>query len=230
VRENGFSSPNAKAMEVAMSFLNNLKSKSVNKATKTGAKKGTSWMLTEAAHIDAVNEIVKLDREVDAINAKINVRKNILKGVAQEKWLSDYVRESGSPESPMKLLTPEGESLTYVVQDRSGQVKVSDDLREQLVVEIGSDAVDRLLYEETTFSFNRVALMNPQIEKAVSKALEALVEQVASIDPEISLLDVEQKVAYKKLDNLTEICGHDRGAISRFVELIGSALVRYLKV
>jgi hypothetical protein len=109
-------------------------------------------------------------------------------------------------------------------------VKVSDDLREQLVVEIGSDAVDRLLYEETTFSFNRVALMNPQIEKAVSKALEALVEQVASIDPEISLLDVEQKVAYKKLDNLTEICGHDRGAISRFVELIGSALVRYLKV
>jgi len=216
--------------EVKMSFLNNLKNKSVNKAVKAGAKKGTSWMLSDQAHIDAVNEIVKLDREVDALNAKINVRKNLLKNVAQEKWLSDYVRESGSPESPLKLMTPDGESLTYVVQDRSGQVKVSDDLREQLIGEIGADAVDRLLYEETVFSFNRVALMNPEVEKAVSKALEALVEQVAAIDPEVALLDVEQKVTYKKLDNLTEICGHDKGAIARFVDLIGSALVRYLKV
>lgn len=43
-------------------------------------------MLSDQAHIEAVHEIVKLDREVDALNAKINVRKNVLKNVAQEKF------------------------------------------------------------------------------------------------------------------------------------------------
>lgn len=171
----------------------------------------------------------------------MGVFKTAVKGFAEKNYVKDYAATGVSPETPMQVATADGEKVTFVVQDRSSQYGVKEDQKEALVELLGQDAAADLLFEETTFGFNRDVLAIPGVMEIVEKALENAIKKltddkdgkpVLSEEAAGALLDVKVKTAFRPgtLDRLSLICGKDVTRIEQFLEIMGSSATRYVKV
>lgn len=202
------------------------------------SKKETVWLVPAGSKESvAVKELVNLTRQAKAIEAKTGVFKGVLKEYGESNYVADYVKLGVNPETPMTVQNPDGEKVTFVVQDRSSQYGVKDDQKSALVELLGEDATNDLLYEETTFGFNRDILAMPGVMEVVEKALESAVKKLVDTgtlteDQVGGLLDVKVKTAFKPgtLDRLVMICGKDTTKVSQFLEIMGSSATRYVKV
>lgn len=211
--------------------------------TSTKSKKETVWHVGNPetdALAKSVVKLVELDSQVSALNTQMNVHKGILKDHATDQFVGTYVNLGVHPETPMSLMTATGEKVTFVVQDRSSQYGVKDDQVAGLTTLLGEDAVNEILYEETSFGFNRAVLAHPGVMEIVEKALESAMRKLtddsngkAILPQEVAeqLLDVKTKRAFRPdtLDRLTQICGRDTTKVAQFVELMGSSCTRYIK-
>lgn len=209
-------------------------------ADKPVVKKGTRWLAntddTQAVS-HAVSEMVKLSAEQKATEAKISLHKDTVKGYAFDKFIQQFAGDGVLPPTPMTVQNSAGHSVTYVVQDRGGQYKVTEEQQEALGDILGPDAVKGLLYEETTYSFSRVLLMNPDVMDAIDKALESaknkLVRAGTLSEEEASeLIVAESKTSFRPgtLERLATICGQDTVKMSAFLDAAGSSFTRYVKV
>lgn len=211
---------------------------------KTGdapKKKGVAWLVGDPAGdavAKSVKELVRLDAESKAIEANMGIHKTIVKKHAEELYVSTWADEGVGPDTPMYIQTSDGERVTYVVQDRSGQYGVKDEQKDALAQLLGPDAVEGLLFDETRFSFNREVMAIPGVQEAVEKALEEAVKKltggkkpVLTEEQAESLVDVEQKTAFKPgtLDRLSVIAGRDTNRIRQFLECMASSCTRYVK-
>lgn len=204
--------------------------------------KGTSWVAGDPAGdavAKSVKELVKLNAEAKAVEAKMGIHKTIVKKFAEDRFISTHVAEGIGPETPMVIQTMDGEKVTYVVQDRSGQYAVKDDQKDALVQLLGEDAAVELLYDEVSFGFNRLIMSIPGVQEVVEKALEGAIKKlttgpkpVLSADQAEALIEADQKTAFKPgiLDRLTQIAGRDSGRVKQLLEIIGSSATRYIKV
>lgn len=220
-------------------LFNKAKTQAATKPSAS-AKRETVWLVGNTDDTKgvagAVKELIQLSREAKANEAKQGVFKKVVKDYAEGKYVGDVARLGVSPESPMNVQNTDGDKVTFVCQDRSGQYNVKDDQREALVGLLGADRAGDLLYEETTFGFNRDILALPGVMEAVEGALEkavkkltdsgALTEEQAGL-----LLDVKVKTSFKPgtMDRLAQICGHDTVKIADFMEIAGSSMTRYVK-
>lgn len=202
------------------------------------SKKETVWLVPAGTReATAVKELVSLTQQAKAIEAKTGVYKGYLKEYGEGNYVQDYARIGVAPETPMTIQNPDGEKVTFVVQDRSSQYGVKEDQRQALVDLLGEDGTNELLYEETTFGFDRDTLAIPGVMEIVEKALESatkkLVDNGVLTEEQVGgLLDVKVKTAFKPgtLDRLTLICGKDTTKIAQFLEIMGSSATRYIKV
>ena len=141
-----------------------------------------------------------------------------------------------SPDTPMTVQTTDGEKVTYVVQDRSGQYAVREEQLDALGQLLGLDAAGELTYREATFRFNRDVMALPGVQDAVGAALDSvlngLVESgVLTKDQSDALVDCDEKVSFKPgtLERLPHIVGRDVGRMRAFLEIAGSSVTRYVK-
>jgi hypothetical protein len=212
------------------------KAKETVKDTK---KKATAWMVgnQETETISkAVKELVLLESQKKTVDAKMSVIKSQVKRYADEMFVKEYATRGCMPETPMFIQNSDGEKVTYVAQDRGGQYGVKPDQIEALNELLGEDAVANLLYEETTFGFNRHILALPGVLEALETALSEAITGMQNIgmldgDQAASLLDVSSKTTFKPgvLDQLTSICGKNTSRLKSFLDIAGSSFTRYIK-
>lgn len=204
--------------------------------------KGVAWLVGDPAGdavAKSVKELVRLDAEAKAIDAKMGIHKIAVKKYAEAQYVQGYAETGVSPDTPMYVQTADGEKVTYVVQDRSGQYGVKDEQVDALKELLGPDAADELLFNETRFGFSRLIMSIPGVSEAVEAALEGVVEQLTSGEKPVlsaeqaeELLEVEQKTAFRPgtLDRLAVIVGRDTNKIKQFLDVMGSSATRYVKV
>lgn len=225
-------------------LFNKVKAQAAPKAS-AAKKKETVWLVGGSADsapvAEAVKQLVVLAAQAKAIETKQGVFKAAVKGFAEKSYVKDFAATGVSPETPMQVATTDGEKVTFVCQDRSSQYQIKDDQKEALVELLGEDAVKDLLFEETTFGFNRDVLAFPGVMEVVEKALESALRKLTDdkegkpiLSEEVAsqLLDVKVKTAFRPgtMDRLPLICGKDVTRIEQFMEIAGSNLTRYIKV
>ena len=220
-----------------MSVFNRAAAKKAE-APKAKAK-GVAWLAGDPAGdqvAKSVKELVRLDAELKAIEARMGLHKATVKKYAEEKYLRDFADRGVSPDTPMTVQTTDGERVTYVVQDRSGQYAVREEQLDALGQLLGLDAAGELTYREATFRFNRDVMALPGVQDAIGAALDSvlngLVESgVLTKDQSDALVDCDEKVSFKPgtLDRLPHIVGRDVGRMRAFLEIAGSSVTRYVK-
>lgn len=212
------------------------KSKQATAPTASG-KRNTTWTAgdPEADQVaKAVHELVAIAAQEKALAGKKSLHETLVKNFALRNFV-EHIAETGvRPESPMYVMNADGEKVSWITQDRSGQYKVKPEQKEALEQLLGKEAADDLLYEEVTFKFNREALAKPGVAEAIEKALEAVDKKLRAsgkLSDEDVLVDADVKEALKPgtLDRAGIICGSDTTKIRNFLEAIGAAFTRYVK-
>ena len=218
------------------------KSKSEKKDTK---KKSTIWNVgnPESSPVaKSLNELTQLQADLKAVEGKMTIHKSVVKNAAEENFIADFAGLGVMPESPMKVVNSEGNTATYVVQDRSGQYEIKEPQVHALTQLLGQDAVEELMYEETTIAFDRTVMAIPGVAEVIEKALERAIRSLTAskdgkkpiINEETAerLLDVKTKVALKPgtIERAASIVGKNQAKLEQFLEAAGSSCVRYVKV
>lgn len=217
------------------------KAQASKKADAPKKAKGVAWMAGDPsgdAVAKSVKELVRLEADAKAIEAKMGIHKTIVKKFAEDRYVSTYAEQGSAPDSPMHVQNADGDKVTYVVQDRSGQYAVKEEQKDALAQLLGPDAVGDLLFESVEFGFNPTVMAVPGVSEIVEKALEGAIKKLtAGPKPVLTetqaevLLDAKNKTAFKPgtLDRLTTIIGRDTGKIKQFLEIMGSSATRYVK-
>jgi len=216
------------------------KAKKAADTTAKKVKKSTVWQCVNARNAEAletaIHEVVVLQADLKAIQAKQNVHKTVVKRHAEDQFVEAFAETGVQPESPMQVQNSDGEKLTYVVQDRAAKSKVKDDQFEALQRLFGEDKANELLYEQTTFSFNPTLLAKDGVMAAVETALvgafEGMVESGLLTEEQTEdFLGCDQFRAFKPgtVAQLVQICGKDTQKIRELLDVMGSACVRYIK-
>jgi len=203
--------------------------------------KGLVWVAGDVngnAIAKSIHELVQLSSEAKALEAKMDIHKTVVKKYAESQYVTGYAELGVPPDGPLFVQNADGEKVTFVVQDRSGQYGVKDEQKDALVQLVGSDVADDLLYGETKFSFNRELLAVPGVLEAIEKALEGAVKKltsgarpVLSSEQAENLVEADQKVSFKPgtLDRLGYVVGRDTGKIKQFLDIMGSSVTKYIK-
>ena len=214
------------------------KSKSATKAVKS---KATNWVVGSDAQkgkvANSVKELVRLSAEAKAIDAKMSLHKQLVSNYAFDQFVSDFASVGVKPETPMKVVNEDGDQVTYVVQDRSGQYNLKDEQIEMVGQILGEDVADGLVYTEVTIGFNKEIMALPGVSEVIEKHLEKAVQ--AMLDADIldedeadELLTVNEKRAFKPktIDRAAELVGKDKSRLAALVKAFGSSCCRYVKV
>jgi hypothetical protein len=136
----------------------------------------------------------------------------------------------------MTVQNPDGEKVTYVVQDRGKQYAVKPDQQEALADLLGEDAAKNLLTDTVSFGFNDAILGLPGVQEAVETALGEAISGMVGVgmldgDQAELLLSVSSKTTFRSgtLDQLVQICGRDTSRMKQFLDIAGSSFTRYVK-
>jgi len=217
--------------------------KAAEKAPAKAAKpKGVVWVADgrQPQVEGAITQLVQLDAEKSAIDAKMNLHKNIVKNFCDGQLVDTFAQTGMAPDTPMKVQNPAGHSVTYVFQDRSGQYGLKSDQLDALKQLLGDDAVEAMTYEEHSFSLNRVIMALPGVSEVVEKALESALKKLTDdrdgnpiLLPQQAeeLVDVGVRIALRPgtVDSLAQIAGKDAPKIKAVLDAFGSSTVRYVK-
>lgn len=216
--------------------------KTKEKAAKTAAapkKKATTWTVGDPNGDvvgKSIKELVKIDADMKALEAKAGIHKQVVQNYAHKQFVGSFADAGVLPDTPMRVTNSDGDTVTYVVQDRSGQYQVKDAQIEALNDILGADVVPGLVYTETTFSFNRDVMAIPGVSEVVERALEAAIkklikDEVVSEQVAENLLSVNEKTAFKSgiLERAALLTGNDVTRLDAMLDALGSSCCRYVK-
>ena len=250
----------------------NLFAKAKDKVAEAPAKsKGTVFSLPknldesgkligESAILNnAVHEAREAKSEEDAAKNKGNLAKGRI-----AKWtLSEVVKTIASigvlPPTPVSVVNHNGESVTYVMQDKSQQNALKAEQVELFQAVLGEEGAAKVIHKKTVFSFSPDVMEQSAYDpKATAAARKQNPDAMPVFSNERSVMDVigelisnavagcteltdEQKEALieskvgmhlrpNTLPRIAELCGGDVARIEQFLDAAGSAAVRYVKV
>lgn len=226
-----------------MSLLNKAKDTAV-KAAPSKVSKGTVWRTdsnakdkSEAESLSlSVTELVRLNGELEARKTQMGAHKNRLLSFANSLYVKWFVNRGASPETPMKVVADSGTSVTYVVQNKCASSKVGDEQYNQLIDVVGGEVAARMVEDVTVIKLNDELLENPAIFKIVNDALERAVKKMVDgglVSQEVAetIVQAESLRRFKPstLDLLLEYSGRDISRAEDLLDVMGSAVVRYVK-
>lgn len=213
--------------------------KSAAKKKSSKPKKNTTWVVGDPNGDEvgkAVHQMVELTAQEKAIAAKKKMAANVVLNHAKRSHVQDFCSLGVPPDTPMLVQNSDGEKVTFVVQDRSGQYNVKEEQLVALRDLLGDDAADELTYEETKLGFDRTIMAIPGVAEAVEKALERTLtklvkDEVLTEEQAGELITADQKTSFKPgtLDRAASIVGRDATRLAQFLEAMGSSCVRYVK-
>jgi hypothetical protein len=202
-------------------------------------KKETIWNVgnpDEDKVAASVHNLAELNAQKKTIDAKMKVHKTVVLSHAQSTFYEQYADLGVFPETPMKLQNRDGESVTFVVQERN-QYPVKDESVAALRQLLGEDGAAELVYEEQIFGFDRSILAKDGVMEILGKHLEAAEAELAETgtlteEENANLLDCDVKRSYRPgvLQRLALIAGKNSSKMRQVCEALGSGCVQYVKV
>lgn len=203
------------------------------------AKKSTTWAVGDPQGDKvglSVKELVRISGEMKALEAKKSLHSQVVSKHANASFIRDFAEAGVMPETPMKVVNADGDSVTFVVQDRGSQYALKDEQVEALEAVLGEDVVAGLVYDETTIQFNRSVMAVPGVsealEAALEKAISGLVKKgVLDADAADELVEAKVKRALKPgtLDRAASLVGNDQTRLAAFIDAMGSGCTKYIK-
>lgn len=190
---------------------------------------------------NAVTAAIEAAAEEKTAKNKGALAKTRLLAYGQSKVVELYAKLGVAPTTPVNLVNHNGESVTYVMADKSQQNPIGPEQVELLKGILGDDGAAKVINQRTIFSFDP-ATMDEQAANDKTKTVFDIVCEIVSTaltnDPRLS---DEQKGALIKstaktylqpntLDRLAELCGADASRIGQFYDAAGTACVRSIKV
>lgn len=199
---------------------------------------------------EAVHKILEASREEKDAKNKAAISKGALKDFVETEYATEMVRVSNLPATPVQIINKDGESLTYIVQDKSKTNGLNEEQQEALVALIGNENYEEMTTNVNTFMFdptimNDIAGEIPAsasmddiaklprvcdvIGPAISKAI--MESNLLSDDQKVGLIRAESKVLVRgeKLKQIPLYCRNDPNTIIEVLDALGSVLTRYLK-
>ncbi len=222
-----------------MSLFAKATEKSAAKSSDARPKKNTTWTVGDPegdSVAKAIHELVDLTAKAKAIEAKKKMAATIVINVAKKNHVRDFAELGVPPDTPMCVQNSDGEKVTFIVADRSGQYKATPDQIGVLEQLLGADVASGLTFTETNIGFDRSILQKPGVSKAIEKALTAVINKLVKAekltgDQADALVTATSKTAFKPgtLERAAMICGQDQVKLSGMLEAMGSSCVRYIK-
>lgn len=197
-----------------------------------GALRGTSKNQNEA-----ITTVIGAKGEEKTAVSKGKLAKGILNPWTLTRWCTEYARLGVMPPTPVSVVNHVGETLTYVVQDKTQQNTLNDEQVELLEGLLGEDAATVAVEEATVYGFNKDTMAEPAGDVTVEDVVFELVSEVLMNDPRLSddqkasLIDSDtvKRLRPGMLGRLAEITGADATKIEQVIEAIGSGSPHYLK-
>ena len=224
--------------EIVMSIFAKAAAKQQNSEGTTKQKKQTTWSVGDgdsAKIAESIHELNVLNAQAKAIDAKMGIHKKFVLTHAKAKFCEAVASTGVLPDSPMKVQNHDGESVTFVVQERH-QYPVKDESVEALGQLLGEDGLSEILYDETVFGFNREILARKGVMEILSKHLERAVKELVkseTLDAEDAecLLDAQVKRSFRPgiLQRLGIIAGKNAAKVRQICDSMGSTFVSYIK-
>jgi hypothetical protein len=196
---------------------------------------------------EAVTTLVEADGESKAAKNKANLAKGTIGKFAHPEVVRRLASSGLMPPGPIKFVNHEGESVTYVVTDKSKQYALKPDQVEDLKELLGEDGAAKLLKDETVFHFVP-ATMNEELtvsseetdEDAPKTVADVVFAAVSEAIMGCDLLTDEQKgslIESKQITRLVpeaaklapQVCGKDASVIEDLFDICKSQIVRYVK-
>jgi len=243
-----------KSEQVAKSAAPNLFAKAAKAAANKPKKKdGTliqlpkdldteGKLIGESALLNqAVSNAIEAKAEEDTAKTKGTLAKGKIMTYAQGEVVKLYAKLGVPPETPVSVVNHNGESVTYVMADKSQQNPMGAEQVALLETLLGADAAAKIIQKRTIVSFN-FKTMDEQAANAKDKTVFDVVAEVVSnalmSDPRLSTVQKESLIESVEktylqvgtLQRVAELCGSDAKKIGQFYDAIGSACVRSIKV
>lgn len=216
--------------------------KAAAKATKETTKvkkKATTWNVGDPEQDEvskSVKELVRLSGEAKALTAKMSLHKQTVHKFANRQFVTQFADNGVLPETPMKVVNADGDSVTFVVQDRSGQYSIKDEQVDVMVQLLGEDATNDIVYEENTIRFDRLVMSIEGVAEAVEKALESAVRKLIKDGvlteenaDELIVVDSKRSLRPGTLERAAMVTGKDVIRLGAFLDAAGSQFCRYVK-
>ena len=218
-----------------------------------GKLTGESKLLNEAIH-----EILESEEE----KKKAENRGKLAKGKVAKWTFGEVVKTTAGlgvlPPTPVSVVNHNGESVTYVMQDKTQQNPLKQEQVELFGAIMGEEGAQNIIHEKTVYSFNPEVMeqaaydakataaarkANPDAAPVYSESesvMDVIMELVSAAIVECNKMTDEQKenlIASKTgyhlrpntLARVAELCGGDVTRIEQFMEAAGSGCVRYVK-
>jgi hypothetical protein len=196
-----------------------------------GKKESNIVIVTEPDVATAMDEFVEADGREKQAKADKEVAKSVASPFCIQEFIKQFSAAGRKPET-LKFRTQEGNGVTLVVQDRGERYKVSPEQHETLRALLGDEAVENIVVETTTFSFNNEVLAKPGVMDAFAATVTKLVEAGVLTSSEAeNVLTAEQLITIRKgaLDDLARLCDKDSEKMATVLDALGSHCSAYIK-
>lgn len=185
---------------------------------------------------EAVTQVINLTEERKKIEAKEKVYKNLLRDYAEGQYVDHLAAHGAEPPTPLKVANAEGETVTYVVTDRSHLSKVEDNQVTLLSKLLGEDAAADIIYNAESFAFNPAILALPGVSEAIEAGLNEILGKLVE-DETLTMAQAGDLLTHEEVRRFKPgtvkaavgTCGKDRAKLAQFFEALGSARSHYIK-
>ena len=188
---------------------------------------------------NAVTEALEASAEEKAAKNKGALAKGRLSTYAESRFVELTAKLGVLPPTPVSVVNHNGESVTYIVQDKSQQNAIGQEQIDLFKEILGEGGAARVVHTKTIYAFN-ADTMEQKAANADLSVAEIVAEVVSAALATDARLSDEQKAELitsvektyltpNTLPRVAELCGADSGRIGQFLTAAGSACVRYIK-
>lgn len=208
-------------------------SKASKPATKGGKKKNDNIVQVEDQEVaDAIDEFVEANSRKKQAEADQEVAKSVAVPYCRSEFLKQFAEQGRKPDNSPKFRTPEGNTVTFVTQDRGERYNVSDEQMETLQALLGEEKIEQIIIRDMTFKFNNDILNKDGVMDALGAKIGELVADGVITENEAgALLQADPRTTVRKgaLDDLARLCDNDPDQMESVMAALGSHVSNYIK-
>jgi hypothetical protein len=216
--------------------------------------KGTTWSIEDVPDTDGagpmtetLSDFNRLAIEAKGLKTRLADVQERLETYAGQRWVECWAEHGIQPDVPVRLANPDtGEYATYVVNDKTASVYVTEKLSNALGNVLGPEVVTSALVETILYSFNQ-ALLARTVKSPESGRKRTIQRLVADrIGPLLDALVTSEELTREEADSLLTattvnvfdrdfvpslpaLCKNDPDVLSSALGALGGTFVRYVK-
>ena len=205
--------------------------------------KATTWVLGRGPDRklgEAIAELLECEAEAKKLEMRATLAKEAISLYCERRWCEETC--SRDVATPIKLVNSKGQSVTYVIQDRTRSTRINASVYEELAGVIGKKAAANATTTKKVIYFadevlDQVALDGRTVREATEEyvglmAGDMVIQKVITQAQANALVEIIPLRTFIGgfLGRLPGLCDCDAEKFTAAIKAIGSAVTRYIKV